>query len=186
VGFELSELMLALNLTMKKTLTTLVIAATIFVLGLAANTLEAIQSKPFDSTTTPQEVIDVYKSGLPFKQYVSLTIKNPTSAQLIKQELGNANVECGGQGPDVRTNRVVCDEAISFMNQTCSVDPSISRNCEQVYMPEYLHSENLHEPQQSKLSYVFLARSAAINHPGTSEAPLLELTRPSNATSNAN
>ena len=105
----------------KKTLATLVITATILVLGLAATTLGAIQSKPFDSSTTPQEVVDTYKSGLPFKQYISLTIKNPAGAQIAKQELGNANVECGGQGEDVRTNKV-----ISFMNQTCSVDSSIS------------------------------------------------------------
>ena len=51
----------------KKTLATLVITATIFALGLAATALGAIQSKSFDSTTTPQEVIDIYKSGLPFK-----------------------------------------------------------------------------------------------------------------------
>jgi hypothetical protein len=165
------------DVTMKKTLVTVVVAATIFVLGLAATVLVAMQTKPFDSTTVPQEIIDAYKSGLPFKQYVSLTIKNPAGSQLIKQELGNANIECGGQGPDVRTNKVVCDRAISFMNQTCSVDPSISRNCEQTYIAEYLHAQNLNEPQQSKLSYVFLATSAAMNHPGTSEAELLKLTR---------
>jgi len=89
--------MLTLNLTRKKALATLVIAATIFVLGLSATALGAIQSKPFDSTTVPQEVIDAYKSGLPFKQYVSLTIKNPASAQLIKQELGNAGLYNSGQ-----------------------------------------------------------------------------------------
>ena len=100
--------MLRLNLTRKKDLASLVIAATIFVLGLAATALGVIQSKPFDSTTVPQEVIDAYKSGLPFKQYVSLT--NPASAQLIKQELGNANIECGGQGANVRTNKVVCNQ----------------------------------------------------------------------------
>ncbi len=99
-----------LNLTRKKTLAILVIAATIFVLGLAATALGVIQSKPFDSTTVPQEVIDAYKSGLPFKQYVSLTINTPASAQLIKQELGNVNIECGGQGADVRTNKVVCNQ----------------------------------------------------------------------------
>ena len=167
-----------LSLTKKKTLAILVIAPTIFVLGLAATTLGEIQSKPFDSTTVPQEVKDAYKSGLPFKQYISETVKNPTSAQLIKQELGNANIECGGQGEDVRMNEVVCDQAVSFMNQTCIVDPSISRNCEQIYIPEYLHAQNLNETQQSELSYVFLARSAGMNHPGTSEA-LLELTRSS-------
>jgi hypothetical protein len=165
-----------LNVTRKKTLAILVIAATIFVLGLAATALGEMQSKPFDSTTVPQEVIEAYKSGLPFRQYISLAIKNPESAQLIKQELGNANIECGGEGADVRTNEVVCDQAVSFMNQTCSVDPSISRNCEQIYIPEYLHAQNLNETQQSKLSYMLLARSASLNHPGTSEA-LLELTR---------
>jgi len=165
-----------LNLTRKKTLATLVIAATIFVLGLAATALGAIQSKPFNHTTVPQEVIDAYKSGLPFKQYISLAIKNPASAQLIKQELGNANIECGGQGPDVRTNKAACNQAISFMNQTCIIDPAISRNCEQIYIPEYLYGEKLNEIQQSKLSYMFLARSASVNHPGTSEA-LIELTR---------
>jgi hypothetical protein len=168
-----------LNLTRKKTLAILVIAATIFVLGLAATALGEIQSKPFDSTTVPQEVIDAYKSGLPFKQYISETVKNPTSAQHIKQELGNANIECGGQGADVRMNEVVCDQAVSFMNQTCIADPSISRNCEQIYIPEYLHAQNLNETKQSELSYVFLASSAGMNHPGTSEA-LLELTRSSN------
>ena len=66
-------------LTRKKALATLVIAATIFVLGMAATALAVIQSKPFDSTTVPQEVIDAYKSGLPFKQYISETVKNPTS-----------------------------------------------------------------------------------------------------------
>ena len=163
----------------KKTLATLVTTATILVLGLAATTSGTIQSKPFDSTTTPQEVADIYKSGLPFKQYISLTIKNPAGAQIAKQELGNANVECGGQGEDVRTNKVVCDQAVSFMNQTCSVDSSISRNCEQNYIPQYLQAHHLNEPQQSKLSYVYLARIADMNHPGASEA-LQELTRAGN------
>jgi len=162
----------------KKTLGTLVITATILVLGLAATASGAIQSKPFDSSTTPQEVVDTYKSGFPFKQYISLTIKHPAGAEIIKQEVGRANIECGGQGEDVRTNKVVCDEAISFMNQTCSVDSSISRNCEQIYIPQYLRAQNLNEPQQSKLSYVFLARIADMNHPGTSEV-LQELTRTS-------
>jgi hypothetical protein len=80
----------------KKTLATLVTTAIILVLGLAATSLGAIQSKPFDSTTTPREVVDLYKSGLPFKQYISLTIKNLAGAQTAKQELGNANIECGG------------------------------------------------------------------------------------------
>jgi hypothetical protein len=155
-GFELSELILILNLTRKKALATPVIVATIFVLGLPATALGAIQSKPF----VPQEVIDAYKSGLPFKQYVSLTIKNPAGAQLIKQELGNANIECGGQGTDVRTNKVVCNQMVSFMNQTCIVDPNISRNCEQIYISEYLHAQNLTETQQSKLAYIILARAA--------------------------
>ena len=163
----------------KKTLATLVITAIILVLGLANTALGSIQSKPFDSSTTPQEVVDTYKSGLPFKQYISLTIKNPAGAQIAKQELGNANVECGGQGQDVRTNKVLCDQAVSFMNQTCSVDSSISRNCEQNYIPQYLQAHHLNEPQQSKLSYVYLARIADMNHPGASEA-LQELTRTSN------
>jgi hypothetical protein len=163
----------------KKTLATLVITAIILVLSLAATDSGAIQSKPFDSTTTPQEVVDIYKSGLPFKQYISLTMKNPAGAQITKEGLGNANVECGGQGEDIRTNKVVCDEAISFMNQTCSVDPGISRNCEQIYIPKYLTEQKLSESQQSKLSYVFLAKIADMNHPGTSKA-LQELTRTSN------
>jgi hypothetical protein len=96
----------------KKTLATLVITATIFVLGLAAAALGAIQSKPFDSTTTPQEVVDIYKSGLPFKQYISLTIKNPAGAQIAKQELGNANIECGGQGESTPNSGVRCSKQI--------------------------------------------------------------------------
>jgi hypothetical protein len=168
-----------LNLTRKKALATLVIAATIFVLGMAATVLGVIQSKPFDSTTVPQEVIDAYKSGLPFKQYVSLTIKNP-SVQLIKQELGNANIECGGQGADVRTNKVVCNQMVSFMNQTCIVDHTISRNCEQIYISEYLHAQNLTETQQSKLAYITLARAASMSHPETPSEELIRLTNASN------
>ena len=33
-------------------------------------------------------------------------------------------------------------------------------------------AQNLNEPQQSKLSYVYLARIADMNHPGTSEVLL--------------
>jgi hypothetical protein len=169
-----------LNLTKKKTLATLMVAATILILGLAATSLGDIQSKPFDSTTVPQEVIDVYKSGLPFKQYISETVKNPTSAQLIKQELGNANIECGGQGEDIRTNKVICNQRVSFMNQTCIVDPRISRNCEQIYILEYLHAQNLTEAQQSKLAYITLARAASMNHPETPSEELIRLTNASN------
>src|SRR5262249_3084856 len=111
------------------------------------------------------------------KQYISETIKHPASAQLIKLELGNANIQCGGQGPDVRTNKVICYPAISFMNQTCTVDSTISRNCEHSYIAEYLHSQKLNETQQSKFSYVFLAKSAAGTHPGSPVEELLALTR---------
>ena len=156
------------------------IAATIFVLGMAATALGVMQSKPFDSTTVPQEVIDAYKSRLPFKQYVSLTIKNPASVQIIKQELGNANIECGGQGADVRTNKVVCNQMVSFMNQTCIVDHTISRNCEQIYISEYLHAQNLTETQQSKLAYITLARAASMSHPGTPSEELIRLMNASN------
>jgi len=44
-----------LNLTRKKTLATLVIAATIFVLGLAATALGAIQSKPLIAQPFPKK-----------------------------------------------------------------------------------------------------------------------------------
>ena len=91
--------------------------------------------------------------------------------------MGNANIQCGGEGADVRTNKVVCNPAISFMNQTCIVAPAISRNCEQTYIREYLHAQNLNETQQSKLSYVLLARGAAMNHPGSPIKELLTLTR---------
>jgi hypothetical protein len=156
----------------------LVVVAVIFILGMFANALGVTQQpKPFESVTLPQQVIDVLKSGLPFKQYVSETIKHPASAQLIKLELGNANVQCGGQGPDVRTNKVICNPAISFMNQTCTVDPTISRNCDQAYIQEYLHGQHLNQTQQSKFSYVFLANSAAANHPGSPIEELLALTR---------
>lgn len=69
----------------KKTLITLGVSAAIFALGLAASAVGETKSKPFDISTTPQEMLDLYKSGLPFKQYISLTIKNPASAELIKR-----------------------------------------------------------------------------------------------------
>jgi hypothetical protein len=89
-----------------------VTTATIFVLGSAVTALGAIQSKPFDSTTTPQEVVDTYKSGLPFKQYISLTIKNPAGTQIAKQELGNANIDPPSQAGTTSLN---CARYISFI-----------------------------------------------------------------------
>src|SRR5207302_4077156 len=74
------------------------------------------------------------------------------SLELIKLDLGNANTQCGGEGADVRTNKVVCNPAISFMNQTCTVNPNISRNCEQTYVQGYLHSQNLNQTQQDRKS----------------------------------
>jgi hypothetical protein len=166
------------EMIMRKTSGSLIMAAVFFVLGMTASALGAAQqAKPFDGTTLPQQVVDVYKSGLPFKQYMSETIKNSASLELIKLDLANANIQCGGEGADVRTNKVVCNPAISFMNQTCIVDPAISRNCEQTYVKEYLHTQNLNETQQSKFSYIFLANSAAINHPGSPIEELLTLTR---------
>jgi hypothetical protein len=182
LGNNYGPLSIGAKIKMRKISWVLVLAALIIVLGMAASALGATQqpqqqARPFDRTTLPQQLIDLFKSGLPFKQFVSETIKNPESAQLIKLDLGNANILCGGLGPDVRTNKVVCNQAISFMNQTCTVDPSISRNCEHFYIKEYLHAGNLDETQQSKFSYMFLARSAAANNPGSSIEGLLELTR---------
>jgi hypothetical protein len=166
------------EIIMRKTSGSLIMAAVFFVLGMTASALGAAQqAKPFDGTTLPQQVVDVYKSGLPFKQYISETIKNPAGLELIKLDLGNANIQCGGEGPDVRTNQVVCKPAVSFLNQTCTVDPTISRNCEQTYINEYLHAQNLNETQQSKFSYIFLANSADMNHPGSPAEELLALTK---------
>lgn len=182
MGNHYGPLSIGAKIKMTKILWVLVLAALIVILGMAASALGATQqpqqqAKPFDRTTLPQQVIELFKSGLPFKQYISETIKNPASAQLIKLDLGNANILCGGQGPDVRTNKVVCNTAISFMNQTCTVDPTISRNCDQAYIQEYLHGQHLNQTQQSKFSYVFLANSAAANHPGSPIEELLALTR---------
>jgi hypothetical protein len=171
-------LSIRVEIIMRKTSGTLIMAAVFFVLGMTASAFGAAQqTKPFDGTTLPQQLVDVYKSGLPFKQYISETIKNPGSLELIKLDLGNANTQCGGEGADVRTNKVVCNPAISFMNQTCTVDPNISRNCEQTYVKGYLQAQNLNETQQSKFSYIFLANSADMNHPGSPIEELLTLTR---------
>ena len=171
-------LSIGVEIIMRKTSGTLIMAAVFFVLGMTASAFGAAQqTKPFDGTTLPQQLVDVYKSGLPFKQYISETIKNSASLELIKLDLGNANTQCGGEGADVRTNKVVCNPAISFMNQTCTVDPNISRNCEQTYVKGYLQAQNLDETQQSKFSYIFLANSADMNHPGSPIEELLTLTR---------
>ena len=169
-----------INSVNKKTLTILGVSATIFVLGLAASAAGETKSKPFNSSTTPQEMLDLYKSGLPFKQYISLTIKDPSSAELIKQELGDSNIQCGGKGTDVRTNKAVCNQMISFMNQTCTVAPNISRNCEQDYISDYLLSQHLTELQQSKLSYITLARAASMNHPESIPDELIRLLNTTN------
>ena len=73
------------EIIMRKTSGSLIVAVVFLVLGMTASAFGAIQqARPFDDTTSPQQVVDLYKSGLPFKQYISETVKNPASLELIK------------------------------------------------------------------------------------------------------
>ena len=102
-------LSIRVEIIMRKTSGTLIMAAVFFVLGMTASAFGAAQqTKPFDGTTLPQQLVDVYKSGLPFKQYISETIKNSASLESMKLDLGNANIQCGGEGVEAVPSQQSC------------------------------------------------------------------------------
>ena len=55
-------------------------------------------SQQFTSSTTAKQVVDAYKSGIPFKNYIQNAVRNNGSPDntIIKDQLSSGNVACGG------------------------------------------------------------------------------------------
>ena len=72
------------------------------------------QQQQFTASTTAKQVVDAYKAGVPFKNYIAAAIKNRESPEhtIIKNQLGSGNTVCGGS--DAATKATVCDGMVSF------------------------------------------------------------------------
>jgi hypothetical protein len=106
------------------------------------------QSKPivsshFSASSTAKQVVDAYKAGIQFKDYIAASLKNRESPEhaIIKNQLSSGNTICGGS--DAVTKPTQCDGVISFAKSACEDDSSISPNCTHAYIDTYISQRHL-------------------------------------------
>ena len=119
----------------------------------------------FTSSTTAKQVVDAYKAGVPFKQYIENAIKNigsPDNA-IIKDQLSSGNIACGGS--DAMNKANTCDGIISFAKLACEDNSSISPNCTHSYIDQYISQRNLDSQAINKGAYKQLAHVMVDVHP---------------------
>jgi hypothetical protein len=77
---------------------------------------QSIISLHFSTSGTAKQVVDAYKAGLKFKDYIAASLKNRESPEhtIIKNQLGSGNTTYGGS--DAITKPFQCDSVISFAN----------------------------------------------------------------------
>ena len=124
------------------------------------------QQQQFTASTTAKQVVDAYKSGVPFKNYIAAAIKNRESPEhtIIKNQLGSGNTMCGGS--DALTKATVCDGIISFAKLACEDDANISPNCTHGYIDQYItQQKHLDAQAVNKGAYKQLAHMVADAHP---------------------
>jgi hypothetical protein len=124
------------------------------------------QQQQFTASTTAKQVVDAYKAGVPFKNYISAAIKNRESPEhtIIKNQLGSGNTVCGGS--DAVTKATVCDGMISFAKLACEDDANISPNCTHGYIDQYITQQKHLDAQAiNKGAYKQLAHMTADAHP---------------------
>jgi hypothetical protein len=119
----------------------------------------------FTASTTAKQVVDAYKAGVPFKNYIAVAIKNRESPgqTIIKNQLSSGNVMCGGS--DAVTKTSVCDGIIPFAKLACEDDPTISANCSHPYINQYITQRGLDAQAINKGAYKQLAHMMADAHP---------------------
>jgi len=118
----------------------------------------------FTAATTAKQVVDAYKAGVPFKNYIAAAIKNRESPgqTIVKNQLSSGNVMCGGS--DAVTKTSVCDGIISFAKLVCEDDPTISPNCSHPYINQYITQRGLDAQAKNKGAYKQLAHMMADAH----------------------
>jgi hypothetical protein len=124
------------------------------------------QQQQFTASTTAKQVVDAYKAGVPFKNYIAAAIKNRESPEhtIIKSQLGSGNTMCGGS--DAVTKATVCDSIISFAKLACEDDANISPNCTHGYIDQYITQQKHLDAQAiNKGAYKQLVHMVADAHP---------------------
>jgi hypothetical protein len=124
------------------------------------------QQQQFTASTTAKQVVESYKAGVPFKNYIAAAIKNRESPEhtIIKNQLSSGNTVCGGS--DAVTKATVCDGIVSFAKLACEDDPNISPNCTHGYIDQYItQQKHLDARAINKGAYKQLAHVVADAHP---------------------
>jgi hypothetical protein len=126
---------------------------------------QSSMSEQFTSSTTAKQVVDAYKTGVPFKNYIQSAVKNNGSPDntIVKNQLSSGNVACGGS--DAITKASTCDGIISFAKLVCEDDPNISLNCGHSYIDQYIDQRHLDAQAVNKGAYKQLAHVMVDVHP---------------------
>jgi hypothetical protein len=122
-------------------------------------------SSPFSTSTTAKQVVNAYKAGLQFKDYIADSLKNRESSEhaMIKNQLSSGNTVCGGS--DAVTKASQCDGVVSFAKLACEDDSSISPNCTHGYIDQYVSQRHLDAQIINKNAYKQLAQVMVEIHP---------------------
>jgi hypothetical protein len=126
---------------------------------------QPIVSSPFSASSTAKQVVDAYKDGIQFKDYIAASLKNRESPEhtIIKNQLSSGNTICGGS--DAVTKPTQCDGIISFAKSACEDDSSISPNCTHGYIDTYISQRHLDAQAVNKNAYKQLAQLMVDLHP---------------------
>src|SRR6188472_2196257 len=127
---------------------------------------QPIVSSHFSASSTAKQVVNAYKAGLQFKDYIAASLKNRESPEhtIIKNQLGSGNTICGGS--DALTKATVCDGIVSFAKLACEDDANISPNCTHGYIDQYItQQKHLDAQAVNKGAYKQLAHMVADAHP---------------------
>jgi hypothetical protein len=124
-----------------------------------------IVSSPFSAASTAKQVVDAYKAGVQFKDYIAASLKNRESPEhtIIKNQLSSGNTICGGS--DAVTKPTQCDGVVSFAKSACEDDSSISPNCTHAYIDTYISQRHLDAQAINKNAYKQLAQVMVDLHP---------------------
>jgi hypothetical protein len=125
----------------------------------------SVSSKQFTVSTTAKEVVEAFKAGVPFKDYIAAAVKNRDSPEhkIITDQLSAGNTVYGGS--DATTKASVCDGILSFAKLACEDDSSISPNCSHQYIDQYITQRHLDSPGINKDAYKQLGHVTVQLHP---------------------
>jgi CheY-like chemotaxis protein len=124
-----------------------------------------VSSQRLTASTTAKQVVDAFKAGVLFKDYIAAAVKNPESPErkIIRDQLSAGNTVCGGS--DAATKANMCDGILSFAKLSCEVDSSISPNCSHQYIDQYITQRHLDALNINKDAYRQLGHLVVELHP---------------------